>query len=79
MRSENRPAFFCLVFLDLFSNNNALNAYIAIVVINIEEVNTSFNIHVDNVSSIEFFNADQLTSYVVDSNAAEVFTFDVEF
>ena len=59
----------------LFGDDNALDAVVAIVVVNAEEVDTSFNIHVNVVdNAVKSHNADQLASDVVDSQSVQVFT-----
>ena len=60
--------FFQMFRKRLFGDDNALYAVVAIVVINAEEVNTSFNIHVNGVDhAVESHDADQLAGNVVDS------------
>lgn len=60
--------FFQIFLKRLFGDDNALYAAVAIVVVDAEEVNTSFNIHIDVVDhAVEFHDADQLTSDIVDS------------
>lgn len=72
-----RPAFVSDLryYVSGLFNDNALNSAVAIVVDDVEEVDTCFNIHIKDVRS-ELLNADQLTSNIVDSHAVDVFTFD---
>ena len=75
--AQLRPAFISelLEVSELFSNDNALDSAVAIVVDDVEEVDTCFNIHIEDVG-VEFLNANQLTGNIVDSHAVDVFAID---
>ncbi len=72
-----RPAFVSDLryYVSGLFNDNALNSAVAIVVDDVEEVDTCFNIHIEDVRS-ELLNADQLTSNIIDSHAVDVFAID---
>ena len=72
-----RPAFVSDLryYVSGLFNDNALDGAVAIVVDDVEEVDTCFNIHIEDVRS-ELLNADQLTSNIVDSHAVDVFAID---
>ena len=54
-----------------------MDAVVAIVVVDAEEVDTSFNIHIDGVDHfVQLHNADELTSHIVDGQAVEVLAFE---
>ena len=54
-----------------------MDAVVAIVVVDAEEVDTGFNIHLDVVDHVaELHHAHQLTGHVVDGHAVEVLAFE---
>lgn len=72
-----RPAFVSDLryYVSGLFNDNALDGAVAIVVDDVEEVDTCFNIHIEDVGC-ELLNANQLTGNIVDSHAVDVFAFD---
>lgn len=64
--------------VELLSDDDAADSVVAVVVVDAEEIDTVFDVHVDGVDfAVKVDDADELTSHIVDSEGALSFNSDV--